>query len=220
MTFRTLIIDPESILYTRPKPDIYLYAYLESLGIKPRHPQIVQKALKAAAFDVIHGRISRNDFYDAILRFHGVEESELAVGREAVLRDSFNLQSNPEMIGVLALMSQAGVKLVLVVNSEHSAEEIVDSLEQIGFHGNLWSAVIVSSDINLALPEQGMFEHVLGILGQHSQENIFMTAQVHNLPPMAAHGLTIIGFGLAQESPYAHHQVYSLPELSELLNTR
>lgn len=217
MGFRTLLIDPDGLLYTRPSPDAHLNAYLETLGIKPRHPQIVQRALKAAQFDVLHGRIERDNFYDAILRFHGVQESDLRAGRAEVLKDRLGTTAMLGAAEVMDTLVGAGFKLAIVSNTEHSSQEILQMLERIGFPQSWWNVAIASCEVKQALPDALFFEKVLTTTGANPVETAYVTANTSHLPRRTEHNVEIIAYRITKENAPANHYVQSLMELVTLV---
>ena len=74
MSITTILLDAGGVLYYRPREDSYLELFLEEHGYKLRHRSIVDRAMRAAIFDVQSGRISGDQFYNAILRLHGVND--------------------------------------------------------------------------------------------------------------------------------------------------
>ena len=217
MGYRTLLIDPEGLLYTRPSQDTYLYAYLENLGIKPRHPQITQRALKAAQFDVMHGRIERDSFYDAILRFHGVQERDLGTGRSVVLKDRLSATAMLGAAEVIETLVGANFKLVIVTNTEHSSRDILQMLEGIGFPNTWWERAIASAEVKQALPDALFFEKALSLIEANPIETAYVTANTSHLPRRTEHSVDIIAYRITRESAPASHYVQSLMELVTLV---
>lgn len=162
MPINLLVIDPEDVLFSRQEEQQHLNAFLQSLGIEPRHPQIVEKALKAARFDVLHGRITRDTYYNAILRFHGVPEgAAYAIGRQAILADTTNLVPVAGAAEALQQIYAAGIALGLVVNSEHSAIDFINVLGDIGYIRSIWSYAVSSSEVGYMIPDPAIFEAII-----------------------------------------------------------
>ena len=162
MSINTLIVDPEGVLFTRSDNQKHLKVYLNSIGLEPRHPQIVEKALKAARFDVLHGRITRQTYYNAILRLHGVpEDMEFAIGRKALIQDSANVIPIAGIANVLQQVYASGISLGLVVNSEHSAAEFIHILGEIGYLKSIWSYAISSSEAGAMIPDPAIFRPII-----------------------------------------------------------
>lgn len=219
MSIRTLLIEPQDVLYTRPNQDSNLYTYLENAGIKPRHPQIVERALKAAHFDVLHGRINRDAYYDAILRFHGLTtENELNDGRQAILADASSISPMFGAIEALDALQGAGFDIIVVANAEHSSRELIDLLDSADFSVDYWSGVITSSDLGQVLPDPLVMRTALAITDSVAPETAFITANPLNLPLAMEQGVLTIAFRPDTEPAFVHHQVRSFVELIEILS--
>lgn len=219
MSIRTLLIEPQDVLYTRPNQDSNLYTYLETVGIKPRHPEIVERALKAAQFDVLHGRIEREAYYDAILRFHGLTvDDELVQGREAILADSSAISPTFGAIEALDALQGAGFDIVVVANAEHSSRELVEVLASADFSVDYWSGVITSFDLGQVLPDPLVMRTALELTDSAPPETAFISANASNLPLAMEQGVLTIAFRPSTEPAFVHHQVRSFVELIEILS--
>lgn len=195
MAIRAVLLDAGGVLYNRPREDQHLTAFLAQLGLTPRHRSVVNKALRAARFDVQSGRISRDMFYDAILRFHGLrDESLFERGREVLLWDATDIELFPGVRETLVVMRDAGYLLGVVSDSAHSAREKVDWLAAHGLPDDLWGAFLVSSEFG-SLKAGGMiFQHALDLLGVASGETVFVGHDSDELVNASSLGLTTIAF--------------------------
>ncbi len=219
MAINTLFIDPVDILYKYTEPDVNLHTYLEMLGITPRHPRVVQKALKAAYYDVLHGRIDRDLFYDALLRFHGVDETGLAAGREALLADEASIRAQPGATSAIRILRQFNLRMVIIINSPHSSQDIVDLLAKVGFAPDIWTAVIASRDVGHAIPEPDIFETAVNIANAVSSETAFISTDISVLPLLKDQGYITIAFGPTESAVQAHYHLHSFEALVNLLTS-
>lgn len=218
MTFRVLLVEPEDVLYTLPNSYTYLHTFLESIGINPRHPRTVDRAMKAAQFDVFHGRIRRSDYYDAILRFHGVtRETDLPAGREALWGDRTNFQVTIGAIAGMETLHKAGIHLGLVLNTEHSGQELIELLVQNGFPRNLWSVVATSCEIGQIIPDPSVFEAILKVTKCPPKQVMFITRRINIVPLVAQLGILGVAFRPTEATTVP--RVYSFTELVDLLTT-
>ncbi len=162
MTVDALVIEAENVLYQQREGELRLNAYLHSLGLSARHPKIVAKGLKAARFDALHGRISRETYYDAILRFHGVVDEEvLAVGRNAILQDTQDIITIEPFPEILQELHAAGIQLSVVTNTELTSEEMVDMLTSAGYLPTMWTYALASAEVGYMVPDPVLFEAVI-----------------------------------------------------------
>lgn len=211
MLISALIIDPKAVLFMPATEQPHLKGYLNNLGLQPRHPQVVEKALRAARFDVLLGRISRDVYYDAILRFHGVPDyANLKAGREALLADSVYVTPNVKAIPVLNQLYVAGIQLSLVLNSEHSSREIAMMLNHFGFVHTLWSRIITSSEIGYIIPDPAIFEAVLN----QPEGNVYLSQQA--VPWLIKHGVINLVYGDDTSVPDAYN-IHEIEQLIDLL---
>ncbi len=211
MSISALIIDPKDVLFMPATEQPHLQGFLHNLGLQPRHPQVVEKALRAARFDVLLGRITRDVYYDAILRFHGVPEyANMKAGREALLADSVLITPNTNAIPVLNQLHVAGIQLSLVANSEHSAREIVLMLSHFGFMHTLWHRVVSSSEIGYILPDPAIFEAVI----EQPDGNVYLGAQA--IPWLIQQGVINLVYGDDQSVPDAYN-IHQIDQLIDLL---
>jgi HAD superfamily hydrolase (TIGR01493 family) len=194
MLFRTVLLDTEDVLYSRPRPDGYLNSYLAMYDLQPRHPKVVQKALKAAYFDVLHGRIARHDYYNAILLFHGLEQNALENGREALLADAANLEPIPGAIETLIDLRERGVEIAIAANTEHPAVDLVDWLENIGFPRDLWWMVITSCEMGLTKPDPAFFKTALQVTATQPDEVLYVGRDLYELSLIAEQGIIPLAF--------------------------
>lgn len=218
MVFRVLLVEPEDVLYTLPNNYTYLQAFLESIGINPRHQRTVERAMKAAQFDVFHGRIRRTDYYDAILRFHGVTNpNDLPAGREALWGDRTNFQVTIGAIAGMEALHKAGLHLGLVLNTEHSGEELIELLAQNGFPRNLWAVVATSCEIGQIIPDPSIFEAILNVVKCPPKQVMFLTRKINIVPLVSQLGLQGVGFRPTEATTVP--RVFSFGELVDLLTT-
>lgn len=157
-----LVIEARNVLYQHQDDNQRLNAFLHSLGLSPRHPKVVAKGLKAARFDALHGRISRETYYDAILRFHGLnDENEFATGRAAIMGDTQNIRATERFPEVLQQLYTEGLQLSFVENTELTTNETVNMLAMVGYLPALWTFAVASSDIGYMVPDPAIFESVI-----------------------------------------------------------
>jgi FMN phosphatase YigB (HAD superfamily) len=115
---QAILFDTEGVIYHRPRQQRYLAAFLAEHELTPRHPWILERALRAARFDVITGRITIETYFDAILRTHGIAAPDLLeAGREALFEDAGDIELYPGVIETLTKLQDSGLRLGAVVDS-------------------------------------------------------------------------------------------------------
>lgn len=219
MALHTLIFDADGVLYSRTQPIRYLHEYLQSYGIEPRHPVVVQRALKAAYFDVLHGRITREAFYEAMLRFQGLEdERAIAEGRAAIMADAADIEPTPDAVEIVSELYDHGYRMVVVSNTEHRAADLAFWLSEIGFSPNWWLGVFTSAEMRLTSPDPQFFSTILNATNSHWSEVAYIINQERQLGALMEHGMKTIGFRLQpHDNFHVHHTIQSFPDLADLL---
>ncbi|MCQ3931888.1 MAG: hypothetical protein DPW16_15660 [Chloroflexi bacterium] len=194
MPFRTVLLDTDDVLYIHPKPDRHLQDYLAAYDLQPRHPKVVQKALKAAHFDVLHGRISRQDYYDAILTFHGLPQQALSYGRSVLLADAAAIQPIVGAVETLLELQDSGVAIAIAANTEHPTDDLVTWLEDAGFPRDLWWMVLTSCEIGLTKPDPAFFKVALQAADISTDEILYVGRDFYELSLVGEQGIMPVAF--------------------------
>ncbi len=217
MPIQAILFDAGGVLYHRPREDNHLSAFLEPHDLKLRHRKVVDRALRAARFDVQSGRISREMFYDAILRVHGVEDAALfPEGRAALLRDAADIELYPGVEETLHRLYEAGYRLGVVSDSAHPTREKLDWLVARGLPLALWDVFLVSCEQRQLKAEGALFEHALTQLMLDWDEVAFVGHDTSELARAAELGMTTIAFmpdDPATETEYVITSFYGLQDL-------
>src|SRR5512147_892069 len=109
---QAILFDTEGVIYHRPRQQRYLEAFLAQHGLTPRHPAILERALRAARFDVLTGRIAVETYFDAVLHTHGIADPALLEeGRAALYQDAADIELYPGVIETLARLQDANMRL-------------------------------------------------------------------------------------------------------------
>lgn len=195
MAIIAILFDAGGVLYHRPREDRHLAAFLNEHGLTLRHRLVVDRALRAARFDVRSGRISRDMFYDAILRIHGVtDDNLLPLGRVALLQDAADIELFPGVRETLVSMQLAGYRLGVVSDTAHTAREKGAWLASRGIPSELWTAFIVSSEVGSVKPGREIFEWAIKLLGADWSQTAFVGHDTNELSRAAELGMVTIAF--------------------------
>jgi FMN phosphatase YigB (HAD superfamily) len=194
-TIKAILFDTGGILYHRPRRDRHLSAFLEQHRLRQRQRSVVERALRAATFDVQTGRITRDAFYDAILRMHGVGDDALfPTGREALLRDAADIELFPGVVEMLRLLKDAGCRLGAISDSAHTSREKIAWLEARKVPPGIWSAFVVSSEVGSTKSEPLIFKRALGLLGTAAAETAFVGHSPVELARAGEIGMLTVAF--------------------------
>jgi len=216
-SIKAILLDTGGVLYHRPRQDRHLIAFLEQQGIKPRHRTIVERALRAARFDVQTGRISCGDFYDAILRTHGLADpAQFPAGHEALLRDAADIELYPGVWETLTRLQEAGYRLGAVSDTPYTAGQKIAWLAARRVSPGLWTAFVVSSDVGSTKSEPAIFRAALRQLGAAEEDVAFVGHNSIELVCARDLGMLAIAFlpdDPAVETDYEIPSFYGLGEL-------
>jgi FMN phosphatase YigB (HAD superfamily) len=214
---QAMLFDTDGVIYHRPRQDRRLTAFLEQHGLKPRHPSILERALRAARFDVLTGRISAEMYFDAVLRTHGISDPKwLEEGRAALFRDAADIELYPGVGETLTRLQDSRLRLGAVVDSPYSAGEEIAWLAARSLSPGLWSVFVVSSAVGTTKTEPLIFERALGQLGLTPREVVFVGHDSAELACAASLGIRTIAFlpdDPAVETDYIISAIYGLRDL-------
>lgn len=217
MALYTLLIDAADVLFIQSHRNDHLLRFLESYGVEPRHPVVVERALRAAYFDVLHGRITRDEYYDAKLRFYTVPDEGLAEGRAALFKDAMVLEMVPNAVATFSSLKEQGLELVVVANSEHPAAELTAWLQRAGLPAELWTGLFTSCEIRLSLPDPAFFKHVLETVKSEWHGAAYLSKHHVGDAVLVEYGLRVITFQPEVTVLPFQYTIQALEDLPSLL---
>jgi phosphoglycolate phosphatase-like HAD superfamily hydrolase len=107
-----ILLDTDGVLYHRPRGQAGWSHSWRRTDTPPATILWVERAMRAARTDVQSARITREVFYDALLRVHGVSGPELLErGRAALLEDAADIELFPGVGETLERLQAAGYRL-------------------------------------------------------------------------------------------------------------
>lgn len=214
---KAILFDTDGVLYHRPRQDQHLRAFLAAHGLSLRHRDVLAKALRAAWYDAMTGRITRKELFDGILRINGLENPVLfPAGREAIYRDAIDIDLFPGVADTLHQLRTASLLLGAVSDTVHSANEKKAWLVARGVSPGIWRTFIVSSDVGSTKEEPAIFHHALTGLNSEPENTAFVGHKTAELCMAKELGLTTIAFLPDEYGVPCDHCVGSFYELGEL----
>jgi FMN phosphatase YigB (HAD superfamily) len=214
---QAILFDTEGVIYHRPRQQRYLTAFLAQHELTPRHPSILERALRAARFDVITGRIALDTYFDAILHTHGIAAPDLLeAGREALFRDAADIELYPGVIETLTNLQDAGLRLGAVVDSPYTAGEEIAWMAARMLSPGVWNVFTVSSDVGATKSEPLIFERALFRLNLPADHAAFVGHASEELACASRMGMPTISFlpdDPDVETDYQISTIYGLEEL-------
>ncbi len=217
MAISVILLDTGGVLYHRPREDRHLSMFLAQNGLKLRHRSVVERALRAARFDVQSGRISRETFYDAILRIHGItDEALFPEGRAALLLDAADIELFPGVSETLYALHEASFRLGLISESAHHAREKISWLSARGLPPDLWSVCLMSAEVGLLKGDSALFERALMRLDISAAQAVFVGHATEQLANASQVGITTIAFMPDDPNVQTDYVITSLYGLRDL----
>ena len=214
---QAILFDTDGVIYHRPRQQRYLTEFLSQHELTPRHPAIMERALRAARFDVITGRIALQTYFDAILRTHGITAPDLMeAGREALFHDAADIELFPGVSETLTKLQDSGLRLGAVVDSPYTAGEEIAWMAARMLSPGVWNVFIVSSDVGATKSEPLIFERALFRLNLRADHAAFVGHASEELNCAASIGMLTISFLPDDPDVETHYEISSIYGLEEL----
>ena len=214
---RAFLFDTEGVLYHRPRHDRHLAAFLERHGLALRHQSVLERALKAARFDVRTGRISRDAYYDAILRVNGLSDPALFdAGYDALVQDAADIDLFPGVPETLTVLHEAGYYLGTVSNTPHPAGPKIAWLAARRISPGLWTAFVTSPDARVTTADPAIFHLALRQLESSPEDTVYVGHDTNELVHAADIGLLTVAFLPDDPAIETDYYVGSFYELADL----
>ncbi len=217
-TVRAILFDAAGLLYERPALGVALQTLLDHYGLKPRHPTVVHNALRAASFDANVGRISLDEFYNAVLRVHGLSKSQaLAAGREALRFDAGRLTLPSGTAAVLRRLQQAGLELGALVNTPYTSADEMAWLARLGVPPEIWTIYITSCESGALAPGPLLINSAVKQLETTPESVILVSSDPGFLESAAEQGLIPVAYQPTGQIAVAHASIDQLAQLLPLV---
>ncbi len=214
---QAILFDTEGVIYHRPRQQRYLEAFLAQHELTPRHPAILERALRAARFDVMTGRIALEAYFDAILHTHGITAPDLLeAGREALFHDAADIELYPGVIDTLTRLQDAGLRLGAVVDLPFTAGEEIAWMAERALSPGVWNAFVVSSEVGATKSEPLGFERALFRLNVAPDHAAFVGHASEELASAARLGMLTISFLPDDPDVETHYELSTIYGLEEL----
>jgi FMN phosphatase YigB (HAD superfamily) len=195
MVIRAVLFDAPGVIYDRPEIGIGLQTLLDHYSLKPRHPSVVRNTLRAALYDANVGRIKLDDFFNAILRTHGLAEPQaMSAGREALRFDASRLTLANGTGLAIRNLAQNGLKLGALVNSPYRASDEVAWLARLGVPANVWALYETSCESGVLMPDLTLIEQAVRKLDLPPTEIALVSRDLDCLEVASAQGINSIAF--------------------------
>ena|SRR5579864_6820178 len=218
MAIRGILFDASGVIYERPLVGVGLQTLLEHYGLRPRHPMVVHNALRAAEYDANVGRIGLDDYYDALLRVHGLtDERALAAGREALRFDASRLTLSSSTVTAVRQLDRHDLRLGVIANTPYQAVDEIDWLSRMGIPGSVWTIYLTSCEMAMLLPDPTLLADAVEQLGVLAIETLLVSRNLDCLEIAAEQGLIPVAFHPNAPVPALWRHIEQIDELSARL---
>jgi FMN phosphatase YigB (HAD superfamily) len=214
---RGLLLEAGNILYDDTAWRRWLLRLLMRLGLRAEYGPFFRIFDHDFLDDVHCGRQTFDEAMNAFLVSAGLSAGQADEVCRAL--DSYRRRSEADfrpLIGVpetLAQLHAAGVTLGVLCNSERNGELLRQRLQdQLG--GSLWTAVVSSRDLGVAMPSPACYRAALAAVNLPASEAAFVGRDATELRGAKAQGLATIAFNADDDAQADVH----LRRFEELLD--
>jgi hypothetical protein len=219
MPVTAILFDAHGVVYQRPEVGIALETLLDHLSLKPRHPTIVRNALRAAQFDASVGRIPLDDYFNAVLRIHGIHsEQALTAGREALRFDATRLELPHGVAAQMRQFYMEGYLLGAVANTPFRSSDETSWLMRLGIPSEIWAVYRCSSESRTLAPDPAMMQEVIEQFHRPAHEIALVSRERTMLEFAAEAGLIPVAYQAVEALPGLHVVIDDLRQLPPALH--
>ena len=218
MKLKAMLFDAGDVLYHRPRRYVALTEFLAQLGLSPHRPRDAPAlALKRQAHA---GTISRDAYFDAVLKLCGVRDSAaLAKGRSILDRSQIDIEFFAGVAETLHRLKAAGLRLGVVTNTFDSTRSKHGWFRKVGID-SVWDSFATSCELGIVKPDPGIYQAALDPLDVAPHEAAFVGHAATELEGAKALGMTTIAFNRDDENVTADHVISTFPELLNVADIR
>jgi putative hydrolase of the HAD superfamily len=207
---KAIFFDAGDILYYRPKRNSHFKTFLES-QLRNLVPEFEQKrmAIKDLAYS---GKMSRSEYFEALVRLYGVtDEEEIAEGVAAIRRDDDNVAIFEGVPETVTALKERGYLLGIITDTAMPFSRKLGWFEQHGF-GHVWDVVVSSKEVGIRKPAPIMYQKALEQTGLRPDEAVFIGHKAYELEGARKIGMHTIAFNYDKEA-IADYYIKNFQEL-------
>jgi putative hydrolase of the HAD superfamily len=194
---RALIFDAGDILYFRPHKGNRFTAFLEELALPEEANAEEQKSLTQQAYQ---GQINQDQYWEAILRSHGITQPKhIERGKEILREEADNVQFFEGVQETLIALKDKGYLLGIVTDTAMPLYVKLNWFERGGF-GDVWDSIVSSKELGVRKPNPDIYHAALRQLGLMAEQAIFVGHKASELDGARAVGMKTIAFNHEEEA--------------------
>jgi HAD superfamily hydrolase (TIGR01509 family)/HAD superfamily hydrolase (TIGR01549 family) len=211
---RAVLFDAGDLLYHRPYKGERLAAFLAELGLKPfPMPRREREELRTMA---MIGEITREEYLEKVLNFHGVHgEEDLAQGRQVLEEEAAGIAFLDGVKETLLTLKKRGFLLGVVTDTYQPTTMKLEWFEEEGI-AHVWDTFVSSCEVGVRKPNPRIYRIALDELGIEPKEAAFVGHKASELQGAKAVGMTTVAFNY-EEDVEADFYIEHFNELLELL---
>jgi HAD superfamily hydrolase (TIGR01509 family) len=212
---KAIIFDAGDILYRRRRNLSLLPDFLARFGLQP--PDFGSAPLQQARLKAFAGEISRDGFFDTVLKSCGVAAPHLEEGRAVLDAAQAAIDFIPDVATILHDLKRAGLKLGIATNTYEPTRTKLDWFGKAGI-ADVWDSFATSCEIGLIKPNPGIYLAALSPLDIYPKEAAFVGHAEAEIEGARRLGLYTIAFNRDHDGIVADRTIREFGELAGLVN--
>ena len=195
---KAIFFDAGDILYYRAEKNPNFNQFLAERNLRS-NPDIIseKQKIKDLAFQ---GKIGRHDFYERLVRLHGITNpDEIVEGVAALSLDDDTVEIFEGVPETIHKLKEQGYLLGIITDTAMPFSKKLSWFDRHGF-GRVWDTVISSKEIGERKPSPKMYEEAISQTGVCASEAIFVGHKASELQGAKAVGLNTVAYNYDKEA--------------------
>ena len=212
---KAVLLDAGDIIYRRRRNTPAVAAFLQRTGLRP--PPYEAPELKALKRDAHAGRISREAFFDAVLKHCGpVPPDEIESGHRLLAAAQGEIDFLGGVPETLHKLKHAGLRLGIVTNTFDPTETKLEWFRRAGID-TIWDSFATSCELKLVKPKPGIYLSALAPLDIYPSQAAFVGHAQEELDGAKRLGIKTIAYNRDSASVTADYIIDEFDELTDLV---
>jgi HAD superfamily hydrolase (TIGR01509 family) len=210
---RAFLFDAGDVLYFRPNRNRKFKAFLNELSLRfeDNHSEERQSLMQLA----YQGQMELDQYREAVLRLYGVTEpQDIERGKRILEEEDNDIRFFDGVKETLWALKEKGYLLGVVTDTASPLYIKLAWFERGGF-GEVWDAVISSTELGVRKPNSKIYLAALQQLGLKAEQAVFIGHKASELNGARAVGMKTIAFN-NDETAKADYFIKKFPDLLNL----
>jgi len=215
MAIRGIFFDAAGVLYHRPQStNRYVMDLLKRQGIAPKLDDARRARLKALRAAANSGRMTPDQYWDAVLIAYGVGDPSVRGALVAEIdAHSDSVAAMPGAREALAALKQRGFTLGIITDSVHPVERKRRWLDMLGL-SEFVDVLICSTAVGTYKPDPAIYASALQMAHLSPEESVFVGHAADELEGARRVGMTTVAVNPDPDATADHYA----PTLLDMLN--